>query len=314
MKQRWFKSQLINLLAIRESDLIEETFILPKKNRTIDSLRTVDARMWTRFTKEQLYQLLTYLRIPPVIRINGYVFNQEEMLIVCLTKIAHGESWHVMIPHRFGGNPDIWGGAFGWFINHIFVKFYHKISGDSIGRMWADEANNFRELIWKKLTYSPCELEDWMNGELEELTIVNLPLPHFKPWAFIDCTDVRSSRPGSGPVGEGEHAPRREGAYWLQKAVYSKYFKAHGLKYQAILIPNGLWASIFGGSLNHNDSGILNMSGLREYLYDVLPYIPGTNVLPAVFGDGIYTRCGVITRSPTNPANRRRSCIEEADE
>ena len=41
----------------------------------------------------------------------------------------------------------------------------------------------------------------------------------FRPFAYIDCPYVQTSRPGSGPVGEGEGAPGKENVYMIQQAV-----------------------------------------------------------------------------------------------
>jgi hypothetical protein len=46
--------------------------------------------------------------------------------------------------------------------------------------------------------------------------------------------------------------------------------RGHGLKYQSVLFPNGMFVGLFGTSASHNDLGVLNMSGLAHYLEDIL--------------------------------------------
>ena len=71
----------------------------------------------------------------------------------------------------------------------------------------------------------------------------------------------------------------------------SRYYRAHGLKSQVVLLPNGMIGSVFVASMRHNDNGILNLSGLNEYLIRILPRMnsgPGPTWFPALWGDGIF--------------------------
>jgi len=51
---------------------------------------------------------------------------------------------------------------------------------------------------------------------------------------------------------------------------FSGYIKAHGLKYQTTLFPNGMVAGVFGTSANNNDVGVLNLSRLTQHLERIL--------------------------------------------
>jgi len=66
--------------------------------------------------------------------------------------------------------------------------------------------------------------------------------------------------------------------------------KAHGLKYQTTLFPNGMVAGVYGTSSNNNDLGVLNLSRLTQHLEDLLfpDYVMGGGLLPALFGDAIF--------------------------
>ena len=70
----------------------------------------------------------------------------------------------------------------------------------------------------------------------------------------------------------------------------SGYFKGHGLKYQTTLFPNGMVAGVYGKSTSHNDIGVLNLSGLVEYLENILhpDFEMDGGVLPALYGDAIF--------------------------
>jgi diketogulonate reductase-like aldo/keto reductase len=64
----------------------------PTQNSSIDELPNKDAKSLTQFNKEQLHQLLLHWRIPAVVVIDQwYCFSREELLIVCLAKLATGD-------------------------------------------------------------------------------------------------------------------------------------------------------------------------------------------------------------------------------
>jgi len=105
----------------------------PPRNRSIEALSEGDAYRLTRFRKEQLQVLMVHWRIPAqvVTARNRYVFTGEEMLIICLTRLATGLSWTQLSKDVFGGNPRRWSPLFHRFVDFLFVDFYHKISGRS---------------------------------------------------------------------------------------------------------------------------------------------------------------------------------------
>ena len=77
---------------------------------------------------------------------------------------------------------------------------------------------------------------------------------------------MRTTRVGSGPMPDGS---RRQLAFEMQREFYSRYFRAHGIKYLTVHLPNGLTGAVFGSRLSDNDNGVLNMSGLSDYLVQI---------------------------------------------
>ena len=59
--------------------------------------------------------------------------------------------------------------------------------------------------------------------------------------------------------------------------MYSGYEKKHGLKCQAINVPNGMWGSVWTWSLKHNNLGVFNMSGLCECILEKFPMVKDKN-------------------------------------
>jgi hypothetical protein len=86
------------------------------------------------------------------------------MLIVSLSKIGTGLSWMLLCKDIFGGNPRRWSPGFKWFINHLFINFYHKISGHSI-KLCLGELDSFKQAILNRLAQPahPMEAEYFKN-------------------------------------------------------------------------------------------------------------------------------------------------------
>ena len=126
--------------------------------------------------------------------------------------------------YKFGGNHDFWGGAFKEFIDHIYYTFYHKISGDSMRNYTKKKYQEFAGLIFNKVTIASKDLFEYENNEREELVELNIKRNEFRVPAFIDDTNIRACRVGSGPInGGGKFADRRdrtEEGNDLQKAFY----------------------------------------------------------------------------------------------
>jgi hypothetical protein len=83
---------------------------------------------------------------------------------------------------------------------------------------------------------------------------------------------------------------------------YSRYFRNHGLKVQALMLPNGMFGSIFVAGLRHNDNGIQNMSGLNDYLRGLFLLAFMLNGrFPSIYADGIFTPMETIVPRFLNP-------------
>ena len=109
--------------------------------------------------------------------------------------------------------------------------------------------------------------------------MIDIPFDQFVITFLIDDTTIESYHPGSEPFSNYVTVPRRVGAYNIQRAFYSGYFRDRSLKFQMMFLPNGLYGSVWGDSQSYNNSGVLNMSGLVDYLYSILEPTP-TGHLP----------------------------------
>jgi hypothetical protein len=220
------EAELVGIRRDQWEAMVAREVDTPPRNRSLDEISDGDAFRLTRFRKPQLQLLIQHWRIPDrIVTNNRYSFTGEEILVVCLSKIATGLSWTQLCKDTFGGEPRRWSLGFKWFINHLFVTFYHKISGRSI-ELWLGDMDNFKHAILDRLAQPayPFEVEYFEDiGHPERAQyVVNCDPDHWRVFGFLDDTNVRSSRPGSGPVGAGEGSgrPRRNMAYDVQRAFY----------------------------------------------------------------------------------------------
>ena len=65
------------------------------------------------------------------------------------------------------------------------------------------------------------------------------------------------------------------------------------MKFQTLLLPNGMHGSVWGVSQFYNDMGILNISGLINYAYCILSATPSSH-LPCGLGYGILVASAAL--------------------
>ena len=88
----------------------------------------------------------------------------------------------------------------------------------------------------------------------------------FKFIGFIDCSIFESNTPGTGPVGDWVDAPRKPRCDDIQRSVYTRFKKLHGLKVVTVLFPNGI-SFIFGpASARRDDNHVTYMAGIHDLL------------------------------------------------
>ena len=160
-------------------------------------------------------------------------------------------------------------------------------------------------MIWSKLTlgglveYLPNQNHCNDDDRVFHLTIL---FESFCIFGFIDDTGFCTTSPGNV-------ARRRVGFYDdVQRAFYSGYFSHHGLKVQAASLPNGMFGSVFIGSIRVSDSGLLNMSGLDTYLSSLFREFnmnieQAYNQFPALYGDGVFPQLSTIVARFSNPSS-----------
>ena len=281
----------------------------PIKRRSIDDLSISESREMTGLSINQLKKLYIHLRIPPLlIWKRRYSFDGEEAFLHFMLYLRCGESKLRMSTSYFGGDPRRFTYSVRLIIDHLYHHFYHKISGDSM-QMWVDQIKDFRNSIWKKLTqgYTIESTTDTQGTVHQTVTNVSLEIPpsSFRIFGFLDDTGFRTQAPA-------RTLRRRYGLTQdVQRAFYSGYFSGHGLKVQAVTLPNGLFGSIFVSSLRISDCGLQNMSGLDSYLSTLfrdhdLQIADANNQLPALYADGVFPNLATIVARFSNGTERQQ--------
>lgn len=262
----------------------------------------------------ELELLLVHLRIPMVFRMDGYVFTGEEAMLIYFHYIRTATPFTRAANHIFGGDPRRFTLYIRAMVNHLYLNFYHKISGDSMVQ-WLPYINQFRRAIHDKLMAGLIE-ERRGDGSTINWEIY-YPFETFRIFGWIDDTDLQTTRPREARV---TRVRDRDEIRDTQRAFYNRYFRHHGLKSQVLHLPNGMIGSIYICSLRHNDNGVQNLSGLNEYLVRILQPLysrGGRNIFPAVYGDGIFTPLATIMRPFLSPneeqqiLNQRFSSLRE---
>lgn len=122
--------------------------------------------------------------------------------------------------------------------------------------MWIDEIDKFRIMIHSHIS------RPGLNLPLVMLNFLEMLFETFRIFGFLDCTHFCTTRPGSGPMPARNRGPF---AFEIQRELYSKYFRAFGLKSLSILLPIGMTVAVFRSTLSTADNGLIDMSNLSAY-------------------------------------------------
>ena len=129
-------------------------------------------------------------------------------MLISLTYQATGESY-LSIVTKVGGWHNLYTYPTHYFINCLYRKYYHLISGNSL-RLWTDKIDIFREVIWKKTAFNSDGVKD-----------LPIALENSRVFSYLDTIAHETCTPGSGPL---DHTNRRRpNAYRLQRAFYTRY-------------------------------------------------------------------------------------------
>jgi hypothetical protein len=188
-KGRQYMRFMFDLLAIYKGDR-QVRKKKPPRNRTIQELDESDAYKWTRFTKEQLQDLLDGWRLPNDIRLKwGEKATGEEVVILSLTKKGTGKTF-TDLEKTFGGDYRTLSVMYDWFVEYLYEEFYDLISSQSLEH-YLDRIDLYRSAIQAKLSEKPIG-----NQFVDPGTVEN-----WRVFGFIDDNARSTCRPFGGKSG-----------------------------------------------------------------------------------------------------------------
>jgi hypothetical protein len=197
----------------------------------------------------------------------------------------------------FGGNPQSFLEMNNMLIHHVYNTFYNKIFRTSLNQWLPEKLDMCQELIFNSVATGAIKEVQFKDGQLvdQQWILHHFEYDSFHVFGFQDGFALPTAHPGNS-------ATWREGFHEnIQRAFYLGYFCKHGLKAQVVYLPIGLIGSIFITKIHQNDNGILNISGLNDYLCWLLSGHLIRGLFPCLYCDGIFANHSIILPQYVNP-------------
>lgn len=248
---------------------------VPRKTSVYDYDRETFSEKFRFRSPEDLERLILALKIPNKVSVHGYTFTSHEVVMISLLRLAYPLRWSDVQAYVPGRKHWQLRRAFYWFIDFMIVNWGYLITNNR--EYWLEELPKSAESIRVKLSTLSNKGYRQHYPPLGEHN-------GFPVFGFIDNTLFAMSRPGGGPIGEGEQAPRFPKE--LQRAWWTGWKKLHGLKWQTVVMANGMDFEVWGPvSVRHPDGFTLRRSRIEEKLEELQA---GVDVKCVMHGDSAY--------------------------
>ncbi len=231
--------------------------------RIIDDVPYQDCYTWFGQYPHNLRRLHVHLRVSQsFMSPMGQSYGGEECFLIYLYHVTKGTPFTEMARFVFGGDPCRLSEMNTLFINHNYTTFYNKISGYSMNQWIPHMLHTCWRLIYDALSSDAIEEVDFMDGQVLDRRWIlhHFDFDSFCIFGFLDDFSMPTARPGSSATRRHDYESD------IQRAFYSGYLCRHGLKAQVVYLPIGIIGLVFITEQRQNDSGLLNMSGLNDYL------------------------------------------------
>ena len=275
----------------------------PKSYRLLQDLTRQNCYDWYGLSPHSLRRLFSKWRVPDQFRSRSrHVYSGEECFLIFMYHMIKADPFTAMAKNIFGGDPRDYSKMCEMMIEHLYTNFYNKISGDSLAQWLPAHLDRCRSLIHNALANGAIWERQVVNGQVvDEAWIVHhFDYNTFRIFGFLDDMAARTARPG-------DSARRRlHFNHDIQRAFYSGYVRKHGLKAQVVFLPIGIIGSVFVTELRQNDNGVQNISGLNNYLLQLLSGILIGGLLPCLYCDGIFSLLATILPRFTNPSEEEK--------
>ncbi len=276
-----------------------------------------DCYTWFGHYPHNLRCLHVHLRVPQSFMLpTGQIYGGGECFLVYLYHLTKGTPCTEMARFVFGGDPCRLLEMNILFINHGYTTFYNKISGYSMNQCIPSSMDTCWWLSYDALSSDAIKEAEFMDGRVVDRRCIlhHFDLDSFCIFGFLDDFAMPTGCPGSSATQSHNYESD------IQQAFYSGYLCCHGLKAQVVYLPIGVIGSVCITKLQQNNSSVLNMSGLNDYLVGLLSGNLVGQLLPCLYCDGIFANLATILPRYTNPTPEeqllnlklasQRQCIE----
>lgn len=236
-------------------------YLQPRVHRDLTLEDLDDAQCWDllRIRKLDFPRLKAALRLPDdfIVTENRCMFTTDEALMLFLRRMSYPQRLTDLVSF-WGRSPDQWSRVFKYMLHHIYSTF-ERVLQDSI-HVWVPHFPRFAAKVREKCN-TPAQFADVV--------------------CFVDGT----VRPCSRPQGRDD----------VQREVYSGHKRVHGIKFQAVTLPNGIIADVSGPySGRRHDSYLMTESRLNDRIAAAQI---GQLVQYKVFGDKAYAMLSHVRRA-----------------
>ena len=310
-KLRSIDSTLFDISA--EEDALPKQ-LTPHKDLRINSLLDPVAHMMTRFYIDQLRQIYRHFNFAGWAHAqNGYNGDErlkfytghknqknikcyvrvhpEETFLFMMTKLDTGLDNTELVDYHFGGEYTRWSHIYKKTLKYVDRRYGNILGYQGLARYVNSFPDFFEAIEGFCMESRPRQELDGSWSWVEGLEFLPLDII-----GFIDNSIDQTCVPCSDPRGDYLGAARKAEYDEMQRAFYTGYKKFHGIKYETILLPNGI-STLFGPvSARHSDRGVLLMSAVNNFLTNLQNGLFAENGLPvfySVLGDSAYRAGGL---------------------
>ncbi len=271
----------------------------PADHRKLNDISEADCYTWFSQNHKNMHCLLLHLWVPDKLihQSNGVIYSGEACFLVYLYNLTKGTPFTKMAHFVFGGNPRCLSEMNNLLSHHVCNTFYDKILGTSLNQWLPEKLDVCWELIFNSVAAGAFKEVQFKDGQVVDRQWIfhHLEYDFFCVFGFLDNFALPTAC-------RGNSATRREGFHEnIQRAFYLGYFCKHGLKAQVIYLPIGLIGSIFITKICQNHNGVLNMSGLNDFLCWLLSGHLICGLYHCLYCDGIFANHSTIFPQYINP-------------
>ena len=167
--------------------------------------------------------------------------------------------------------------------DHLYYTFYNKISWTSFSQWLPKHVHRCRKLVHGTLSDHAIFATEFVNGRIvnQEWICQKIDFDTFCVFGFVDYFEME--------CGCSKDVRRSRGILLdLQQAFFSGYKKNHHLRALVVTLPIGIVGEVHITEMRQNDNSVLNISGLSDYLVELLGNICVGGLFPCLYGNSIF--------------------------